>query len=148
MWFSFIFTQRCDFRAIILDYCQSHIFYHLVFIFNGSMRHEVRLTFHITAQDKISLSCFLFSTTRRQTRMFTQDLKLNIIWRTLWDSWQVETYCFSSKCCCQRTVTVYSIRIGCIPHICCILSVLHVDLQGCKIQAAHCWSQLLHYTLY
>lgn len=65
-----------DPQEIILDYCQSHIFYHLQFIFNGSAQCEVRLTFHIMAQDKF---LFLFSGIRRQTKMFTQDLKLNII---------------------------------------------------------------------
>lgn len=71
-----------DPQEIIPDYCQSHIFYHLQFIFNGSAQCEVRLTFHIMERDKI---VFLVSGIRRQKRMFTQDLKLNIIWRRLWD---------------------------------------------------------------
>lgn len=65
-----------DPQEIVLDYCQSHILYHLQFVSNGSAQCEVGLTFHIMAQDKF---LFLLSGIRRQTKMFTQDLKLNII---------------------------------------------------------------------
>lgn len=51
---------------IILDYRQSHIFYHLQFISSGSSQHEVRLTFHIMTQDKKFSFLFLKCRNRRQ----------------------------------------------------------------------------------
>lgn len=132
-----------DPQEIILDYCQSHIFYHLLFIFNGSARREVRLTFHITAQDKIF---FLVSSMRRQQWMFTEDLKLNIIWRRLRDIWQVKTLSLSKTLLSVSLFTVLELLISFTSaeySVCVMCNITGVSNR----QAASCWYQFLHHIL-
>lgn len=130
-----------DPQEIIPDYCQSHIFYHLQFILNGSAQREVRLTFHIMAQDEIF---FLVSGIWRQKRMFTQDLELNIIWRHRRDIWQVETLFLSKMLLSLFTeLELFKSITSTLYSVCIICGISGMS----KIQAACCWSQFLHHIL-
>lgn len=99
-----------DPQEITLDQSQSHIFYHLLFIFNGSARCEVRLTFHIMARDT-----FFFLVPPYQETDVNVHSGFEAIYNMKKSVGNLTSgdiqYCVFQKCCCQCTVTVYTVIV-------------------------------------
>lgn len=107
-----------DPQEIIPDYCQSHIFYHLLFIVNGSAQCGVRLTSHIIGIGQNFLSCFRYKETEVNVHSGFEakyNMKMSARHLTSWDS-------VSLTCCCQCSATVYR-----------SVSILHIYSTVCII---------------